>query len=186
VNDRVAALVARLDDPDLDLVAEVLRCVPRLTATDPTELAALADRAASVYERAVELDNVCAAWMACGVRNIIALLTRDPEAGLLWTERIIDSARRLGVSGAGVYVEARANFLVMRGDLTEAVRLYSWAYLQTRRNGMSWPSRPRTQEFLDRARDGLPPDAHRRAWEQGARLTLDDIVARHRARSAAG
>ena len=63
------------------------------------------------------------------------------------------ATRRLGAGGTGVYVEALANFLVMRGDLTQAVRLYSWAHLQTRRNGMVWPARTVTQQFLDRARD---------------------------------
>ena len=121
VSDRAAPLVAAAGDADLDVIAEVVACVPGLGATDPGELVALAERAAAAHERAVALDNVCATWMACAVR--------------------------LGAGGTGVYVEAMANFLVMRGDLDEAVRLYSWAYRQTRR-----------------------------AWERGAALTLDEIM----------
>ncbi|MGE3287364.1 MAG: BTAD domain-containing putative transcriptional regulator [Pseudonocardia sp.] len=185
LNDRAAPLVAALGDPDLELVAEAMRCVPGLGSTDPVELADLAERATAIHTQAVATDNICATWMLCAVRNIIALITRDPVAGVLWTERVIASTRRLGAGGTGVYVEALANFLVMRGELIEAVRLYSWAYVQTRRNGMVWPARTLTREFLDRARDGLDADVHREAWESGATLTLDEIVARgsRRARS---
>ena len=69
VNDRIAPLAAQLGDADLDVVADAMRCVPELAATDPVELAALAGRAAAVHERAVALDNVCATWMACAVLN---------------------------------------------------------------------------------------------------------------------
>jgi hypothetical protein len=88
IGNRAAPLVEQLGHPDLQLVAEAVRCVPTLGSSDPDELAALASRATEIHARAVAADNICATWMLCAVRNIIALINQDPDAGVLWTERV--------------------------------------------------------------------------------------------------
>ncbi|TDQ65638.1 putative ATPase [Actinomycetospora succinea] len=172
---RVAAVVA---DPDLTLAVEAMACAGRLGAGDPDALADLAARATALHERAVARDHVCAIWILCAVNNIVAQVRADPDAGIPWTERLIVAQSRLGTGGTGVYVEAMANFLVMRGELAEAVTWYASAYTQTRRAGMVWPAREHTQELIDRARAGLPDDEHRRAWDEGVVLGTADVMRR--------
>ena len=168
-------------DPDVALVLDAMTCAAGLGASEADELDALTARTSAVHERALARDNVCATWICCAVLNIVALLTRDPDAGVVWTERLIVATRRLGPGGTGVYVEAMANFLVMRGEHTEALHFYSSAHTQTRRAGMVWPARPQTAALIEAARDAIPPAEHRRAWEEGAALTTDEVLARYRA-----
>jgi hypothetical protein len=58
-------------------------------------------------------------------------------------------------------VASLGDYLVLRGDLVEAVRLFSWAHTRARRTGLPWPPRPTTQEFLDAAAAGLTADEPR-------------------------
>ncbi|MGD9525713.1 BTAD domain-containing putative transcriptional regulator [Pseudonocardia sp.] len=170
------------DDPDLEVVTAAIRCVPALA--DTAALDELAARTVLVHDRAVACDNSCARWMTCGVLNILALFTRDADAGLLWCPRLMEASFPSGTGGAAVYVASLGDYLVMRGDLVEAVRLFSWAHTRARRTGMPWPPRPTTQEFLDAAAAGLTADEHARAWAEGARLRLDDVMDRYPARGS--
>ncbi|MDD7938989.1 BTAD domain-containing putative transcriptional regulator [Actinomycetospora lutea] len=174
----LSRVAAALGEPDLDLVLDAMACAEGLGSTDHRELADLAERATAIHDRAVGRDHICATWVVSAVNNIVAQLLEDPEAGIPWTERLIVSQSRLGTGGTGVYVEAMANLLVMRGELAEAVTWFSCAYAQTRRAGMVWPARPHTQALIDRASAGLTPDAHRTAWQEGAPLSTTEIMAR--------
>ena len=176
--DHLAPVAAALDDADITLVLEAFATARGLGAVDPGTLAALSVRATAIHDRAVGRDNVCAIWVSCAVNNIVAQLVGDADAGVTWTERLIVATCRMGSGGTGVYVEAMANLLVMRGEPEEAAVWYSSAYTQTRRAGMVWPAREHTPGLMDRARAELPADLHERAWREGAALTTDELMAR--------
>lgn len=168
------------NDPDLKVVVAGAACASRL---DSEDLAAVARDARGVHNRAVAIGNLCAIWEACAVLNIVALLTSDAEAGLLWTDRVIEAHRQLGTGGGGVYLEALANFLLMSGELEQAVEMYAAAYTHNRRAGMTWPARPATQDLFDSAIKRLPEADYQRAWNIGEGLSLHDVAARRRSAS---
>ena len=69
-----------------------------------------------------------------------------------------------------------ANFAAQAGNYREAARVYATVRTETRRAGMVWPRRPLTQQLLDLTRSRLDPTDFRRAWQEGERLSLSDLV----------
>ena len=83
---------------------------------------------------------------------------------------------RLGTGGGGLFIENRANFAAQAGDYRAAARFYAAARTETRRAAMVWPRRPLTLDLLALTRRHLDPADYERAWQEGERLSLADIV----------
>jgi hypothetical protein len=177
LSDRASAIAGQTGDPDLTVLSEALCCLALIPSRP---LAVSSAEAEAVYERAIATGHLFAAWIACAVRCMTALLESDPTNGMAWSDRIIGLHVRLGSRQGGPYVETRANFRSLQGDFVEATTLYSAARSHTRRAGMLWPRRPVTLELLDQARRALSREDFERSWRAGERLTLSEILALER------
>ena len=60
--------------------------------------------------------------------------------------------------------------------MTSGNIMAGWLSAGTPRAGMVRPRRPLTQQLLDLARSRLDPTDFRRAWQEGERLSLSDLV----------
>ena len=175
VHGRLAEVVASTSDADLEVLADAVGCVAANAAGRPDD----AVRAAKhVHDRAVDLGNIMAAWLSAAPPMIVAMLAGRPDDGVPWVNRLIRGHARLGSGGSGLYVENRANFAAQSGNFREAARLYAAARLKTRRNATVSPQRQQqiTRHLLELTRSRLGPADFERAWQEGERLSLDDIV----------
>ncbi|MBV9923298.1 MAG: hypothetical protein JOY78_20955, partial [Pseudonocardia sp.] len=168
--DRVAERAA---DADLRLLTDAVGSVAALAAGGPDDAVRDAKR---VHEQAVAAGNITAAWISAGAPMIVALLTAQPDEGIPWLRRLMRSHARFGTGGAGSFVENRANFAAQAGEYREAAKLYAVARTETRRAAMVWPRRQITHELLDRTRERLGRADYERAWQEGERLSVTDIL----------
>lgn len=136
-------------------------------------------RGTEVYARSVAMDNNTAGWIAAGPPMIAALLATDPVEGIEWVHRVMQGHLRLDSAAGGMFIETRANFAVQAGDYLQAARLYAAARTQTRRAAMVWPRRPLTADLLRQTQDHLGAAEYERAWRDGERLTLEEVVELH-------
>ena len=169
----LARIARRTDDTDLGLVADAVGCVAALAAGRPADAVRDAKR---VHERAVVAGNIMAGWVSAGPPMIVALLTGRPSDGILWVSRVMQGHLRLGTGGGGSFIETRANFAAQAEQYREAARFYAAAYTETRRAAMVWPRRELTRRLLDLTRSRLGPVDYERAWQEGERLSMVDIV----------
>ena len=130
-----------------------------------------------VYDGAVAADNSFAAWMASEAAVNAALTGGDVESGLRWSDRMIAQHRALRVREGPTLLELRADLLALAGDAPAAVRLFAAARAHNQRAGMRWPNREITAGLLARAGDELDRVEFEDAWQEGTRLTLDDLGA---------
>jgi hypothetical protein len=114
--------------------------------------------------------------MAARAGSHAALAAADVDAGMRWSERVIELHRQEGGELGGAFVEMRANFLALAGDHRAAVVLYSAARAQMHREGLAWRSAAETSELRARSRAALDPDDYEQAWREGEDLTLSDVV----------
>jgi hypothetical protein len=132
----VAAAIARAavatSDANLRLLADLSAMQADDRASAPQ---ATLRRAAAVYERSQELDNVYAAWMASGAAANAAMQSGDVDEGLRWSDRMASQHVTLGGGGGPPVLEVRANLLAMAGDARAAVRLYAAARAHNQRLG---------------------------------------------------
>ena len=117
-----------------------------------------------------------AGWLAAAIHMLVAVLAGRPADGIPWVDRAIAGHARLGTGGGGLYIENRANFAAMSGDFREAARIFALARVETRRAGMVWPRRPLTGRLLDLTRSRLDPAEFARAWQEGERSRMQDVV----------
>jgi len=133
-------------------------------------------RARSVQERASAAGNLMASWLAAGPAVVTALMAAKPADGIPWWDRCVKDHLHFGTGAAGMFMETRANFAAQSGDYLEAARLYAVARAETRQAGMPWPRRPLSQELMTATQDYLSRADYERAWHDGERLTMSDVV----------
>lgn len=173
IHGRLGPITDRAGDDNLGLLTDAVGCLATVASGRPADAVQEAGR---VYDRAVASGNVMASWITAGVHMLVAVLAGRPGDGIPWVNRAIRGHAQLGSGGGGLYIENRANFASMAGDHREAARIYALARTETRRAGMVWPRRPLTQQLLDRTRDHLDPAEFDRAWREGERLTMGEMV----------
>lgn len=61
-------------------------------------------------------------------------------------------------------------------QLQQAARMYAASQTQTRRVGMLWPSQSFSGELLEQTQASLSEEGWARAWQEGTRLTLEDVA----------
>lgn len=133
------------------------------------------ERLIPLHEEAIRTGNLMAAWIASAVLYLLAEVGNDAKSKLIWTDRVIDTIRALGVRYIGPWMEARANLLFDMGrDSTQSVVQQAWARNQVRRGGLRWPQRPDTIDVLSQARSALGTTRFDKAWHHGSTLDTDD------------
>ena len=173
VHQQLCGVVAGAGDADLDVLTDAVGCMAAVAADRPDDAVA---QAQDVYDRAVSVGNIMAGWVAAGPPMIVALLTGRPDDGIPWVNRLMRGHVRLGTGGGGLFIENRANFAAQAGDYRAAARFYAAARTETRRAAMVWPRRPLTLDLLALTRRHLDPADYERAWQEGERLSLADVV----------
>jgi hypothetical protein len=88
---------------------------------------------------------------------------------------MVSQHRALRVREGPTLLELRADLLALAGDAPAAVRLFAAARAHGQRAGMRWPSREITTELMARATAALDRVEFEDAWQQGGRLSLDDL-----------
>ena len=175
VHGRLARVVEHTGDADLEVLTDAVGCVASLAAGRPDDAVRDARR---VHDRAVDLGNIAAGWIAAGPPMVVAMLAGRPDEGIPWVNRLMRGHARLGTGGSGLYIENRANFAAQAGDYRQAARLYAAAHVEARRAAMVAPGlrRELTEQLRDRTRHRLGPAAYAQAWQEGERLSLSDVV----------
>jgi predicted ATPase/DNA-binding SARP family transcriptional activator len=169
----LVTVVESVGDGQLSVLCDAVGCVARAASGD---LGAAAVDGAEVYERATAAGNGMAAWIAAGPPMVEALLAQRPVDGVPWVLRVMEGHLRVGSRAGGMFIETRANFATQSGDYVRAATLYSAARSQTRRAAMVWPRRELTLKLLEVTREQLTDDDFERAWQDGERQTLQDVV----------
>jgi hypothetical protein len=135
------------------------------------------DKAGTVHDGAVATDNSFVAWMASEAAVNAALASGDVESGLRWSDRMIVQHRALRVREGPTLLELRADLLALAGDAPAAVRLFAAARAHNQRAGMCWPNREITTDLMARATAELDRVEFEDAWQEGSRVTADDLGA---------
>jgi predicted ATPase/DNA-binding SARP family transcriptional activator len=174
LSEQASAIAGRTGDPDIGVLCDAVECIAAASAGDLGRVAADAE---AVYARAVDRQHLFAAWVACAARSAVAVARREPEVGLLWSDRLFEIHGRFGRRQVGPHVEVRAHFYAMSGRWPSAVRLYSAARSHSRRMAIRWPRNAITPSMLAQAERELTRDEFDRAWREGERLMLADVVA---------
>jgi hypothetical protein len=170
--DRVRGLAAAAPDGSLNMLADLSDLLALATTADPGRVI---DRASAVYDDAVEADNSFAAWMASDAAVHASLQGEDVDAGLRWSDRMVAQHRALREREGPTLLELRADLLALAGDAPAAVRLFAAARAHNQRAGMRWPNREITTVLMARATEALDRLEFEDAWQEGGRLTLDDL-----------
>jgi len=152
------------DDPVIEVWADVLRAKTALGTEGPV---AVATRAAALVERAEQLGNISAAWLAAWLAVLCALQTGDADGAGLWLRRQDDYFRRLGGGPGSNSVEFEGNVTALAGDYEQAARLYGQSSRMAFRAGILWPISPATEPVLAQVRRALPADRFNAAWQAG-------------------
>jgi hypothetical protein len=168
----LAAIAADLDDPHLQLAVRAVRGIIQVFA-DP---AAARAAAASVLAANEDVGNDFWAMVACATFSIAAQIERDGEAGLLWTDRLLELDERLGNHSIADTLETRGSHYVNAGRPVDAVRCYGAASYQNVLVGRRWPRHAATPKQLQAARDQLSADEYAAAWASGERLGASNLV----------
>lgn len=172
--DMLTRVVDLTGSADLGLLADAVGCEVLFVRGSIGESIS---RATEVHRLAMASDNLMARWVACGPPVVTALMAGKPDDGIPWVHRCMQEHLRLGTGAAGMFVETRANFAAMQGDYRRAAELYAAARAETRRAGMPWPRRARSAELMAATADYLSRADYERAWQDGERLTIQEIAA---------
>lgn len=174
VHTALVRIAERAADVQLQLLCDA---VGSLTRVVPERLDDAAAYGAEVYARSVAMNNTAAGWIAAGPPMVVALLTSRPAEGIEWVQRVMRGHLLVDSAAGGMFIETRANFAVQSGEYLDAARCYAAARIQTRRAAMVWPRRTLTEELLRQTQDHLSATDYERAWNEGERMTLEEIVA---------
>lgn len=147
------------------LVSASLSC---LTALREVPIETSRQRAEDLYQQSIADGSLLAAWLACTVQTVVARVTEDSRAGLIWSDRINAIQLRLGARPEAFPLENRASLVAVTGPARLAVELYSASRILSRRVGLGWPLLPSTPERIDSLREALGVDAFDEAWRVGA------------------
>jgi hypothetical protein len=167
----LAGVGAELADPHLQLAVRAVRGIIQVFADPATARAA----AASVLGDD-EVGNDFWAMVACATFSIAAQIERDGEAGLRWTDRLLELDERLGNHSIADTLETRGTHYVNAGRPADAVRCYGAASYQNVLVGRRWPRHVATAEHLQLAREQLSDDEYAAAWASGERLGASNLV----------
>ncbi|MDT0350161.1 BTAD domain-containing putative transcriptional regulator [Pseudonocardia charpentierae] len=168
----VREIAVATPDGSLDLLADLSTLLSGAGTAQPEQVI---DRASAVYDDAVAGDNSFVAWMASEAAVNAALAGGDVESGLRWSDRMVSQHRALRVREGPTLLELRADLLALADDAPAAVRLFAAARAHSQRAGLRWPSREITTELVARATDALDRVEFEDAWQQGGRMSLDDL-----------
>lgn len=168
LDNAVQVAAGRYPSEGLHLVAESLACITGLQSVPIDTSRARAD---DVYQRSVADGSLLAAWLACTAQTVVARLNEDPQAGIVWSDRLNDLQLQLGARPEAFPLENRASLVAVTGSARTAVELFSASRVQSRRVGLSWPLLPTTQSRLDGLRETLGVEAFDEAWRSGAQRT---------------
>ncbi len=160
-------LAARADDPQLDVLTEMVGCVARLRLRP---LVVSKAESAALFDRAAEVGDPFAQWIVALVRTSVAMIEQYPVDGVEWIRRVIPIHLRFGSGGGWVFLESLGNFAAMSRDYPEAARLYAGGAALARRAGTAWPTRPMTAVLIEETRSVLGPDV---ADRLGSRCVVD-------------
>ena len=147
----LAVVGAELDDPHLELAVRAVRGIIQVFADPATASAA----AASVLGDNEGVGNDFWALVACATSSIVAQIEHDGEAGLRWTDRLLELDERLGNHSIADTLETRGTHYVNAGRPADAVRCYGAASYQNGLIGRRWPRHAPTATQLEVARDQL-------------------------------
>jgi len=162
-----------LPGPLLLLMADKVDCESGLPTRD---FAVTAARAEELYERGKSIGNLLVQWEACGMRQIVCVLSDDPATGIIWVDRLIATYLPLGDGGGGAFLEPLANFAALTGDAETAIPLYAASQVDARRSGLYWPIQLQSDTLLERMRQQTAPEHFGEPWTDGERLTLEDVA----------
>jgi hypothetical protein len=168
----VRAIAAADPDRSVDLLAELSDL---LSETGRAAAAHVEERATDVFARATAAGNSFVTWMASEAAVYAALADGNVERGMRWSDRMVAQHRTMRVREGPSLLELRADLLALAGDAVTAVRLYAAARAHHRRAGMQWPSREVTRQLVAQAAGALDRVQYEEAWQEGARLTVDDL-----------
>jgi hypothetical protein len=163
---------AELDDPHLELAVRAVRGIIQVFADPATASAA----AASVLGENEGVGNDFWALVACATSSIVAQIEHDGEAGLRWTDRLLELDERLGNHSIADTLETRGTHYVNAGRPADAVRCYGAASYQNGLVGRRWPRHAPTAKQLEVARDQLSDDEFEAAWASGERLGASKLI----------
>ncbi|GAA3617461.1 AfsR/SARP family transcriptional regulator [Microlunatus ginsengisoli] len=172
LHDRLRPLAVRAGDPQLAVLTEMVGSVAQLPLR-PLEVSKT--EAAALFERAGEIGNLFAQWMAALVRTSVAMIEQDPVDGIAWIRRLVPIHLRLGSGGGWVFLETLGNFAAMTSDYSEAARLYAGGAALAHRAGTVWPTRAPTAALIERTRTALGA-GFESAAAAGASLTLEEVA----------
>jgi predicted ATPase/DNA-binding SARP family transcriptional activator len=173
VHRQLTSVVDLTGSANLGLLADAVGCEALAVQGRPEESIG---RARFVQERASAAGNLMASWLVAGPPVVVALLAAKPADGIPWWNSCVQDHLHFGTGAAGMFMETRADFAAQAGDYLEAARLYAVARAETRRAGMPWPRRPLSQELMTTTRDYLSRADYERAWHDGERLTMSEVV----------
>jgi len=168
----LAVVSAELDDPHLELAVRAVRGIIQVFADPATASAA----AASVLGENEGVGNDFWALVACATFSIVAQIEHDGEAGLRWTDRLLELDERLGNHSIADTLETRGTHYVNAGRPADAVRCYGAASYQNGLIGRRWPRHAPTATQLEVARDQLSDHEFAAAWASGERLGASNLV----------
>jgi len=175
LDQRVGQIVDVVQSENLELLARAVAC--RALFARGLVMESIS-QARSVQELALAAGNLMASWMVTGPPVVTALLAGKPADGIPWVDRCMVNHLHFGTGGAGLFVETLANFTAQEGEYAAAARLYAAGRSETLRAAMPWPRRPLTEQLLALTRENLSPGDYERAWQDGERLTMADIIGR--------
>ncbi len=170
---RMGPIVDGAESTNLRLLGQAVRCHALFVRGMVVESVSLAR---SVQDDGLAAGNVLVRWWVSGPPIVAALVAGRPQDGIPWVERGIADHLRLGIGAIGMFLETRANFAAMQRDYATAAKWYAAGRSETLRAAMPWPRRPLTDQLLGSTRANLDAGEFERAWQEGERLTLAQIV----------
>lgn len=171
--------VANHSGDDLhDLMAEVAALLAELGVPDPrpADLDALMSRTEVAYARAIHHTNRYTGWMIASVGATLGILTRQPETGLVWSQRAIDNHVELGATEAAGTLTLHGMLLASSGQHLQAAVFFAAARHQSRRSGMRWPRSNEVWAVVRDVEQRLTDSERAHARRTGHALTLSELA----------
>jgi hypothetical protein len=145
---------------------------------DDAPTAELLSRCMAIRDRASQVGNSYAAWVAALRAALVCLLAGEPINGLEWSDHMIDTQLAMGNhSNAAAAFAVRANLLAAAGAARQAMRLYAATRVRHESIGMPWPRAGLTRTLVERVTGLLDRRVVDQARAKGQNLTLADLAA---------
>lgn len=173
----------RAADPYLGVLADAGQL---LITSRTAEAGRVIDAVEVSYRHAETGRHLYVQWMIAIAGTAAALTSRQPQTGLIWSDRVMGYFAHLGADPNVPSLEIRGALQFLAGQPTEAIRTLASARASARRIGSPWPTLPMTPDVITRARSQVSTSVADHAYRTGLlgpdHTTGDDVKLEQRRR----